>query len=208
MAGVSNSYHGITLPLRSQASQLSGEKTTIAKMEQIIFWAARNERSLPSSSLQAFQTSVLCYAKFFLLLHAVAKSLTLSHLKCLCFLGDFLCLGLPGATWQAWLRYATLSLLCPSQLPSGRHTCLPIHPLSTASASFSQNNSQPTIHSHLQSWLSPHHCLLEASSIHRTQNVHKQSHSPFQPTSSTIEKNSVAFTLPSYRSKTRHWWER
>lgn len=179
-------------------------------MEQIIFWAARNERSLPSSSLQAFQTSVPCYAKFFLLLHAVAEPPTLSYSKYLCFLGDFLCLGLPGATWQAWLRYATLSPL--SSLlgdihafpPTPSPRLLPPSLRTTPNPPF----SLPTIHSHLQSWLSPHHCLLEASSIHRTQNAHKESHSPSQPTSSTIEKNSVAFTPPSYRSKTRHWWER
>lgn len=181
-------------------------------MGQIIFWASWNEWSLPSPLPHVFQTSDLCHAKCFLLLHGVGEPPTYSDLHLLFFLGGFLCLGLPGATRQGWLHYAFCVHLCPSQLPSEKNTCLPIHPISMASTPFSQNNpepiSLPTIHSHWQSWLSPHHFPLEASSIHQTQNVHKERHSPSQSTSSMIEKKSVAFILSMHKSKTRHWWER
>lgn len=179
MAGGPNSYRGINLPLRSETSQLSGERTVVAKMEQIIFWAAWNEGSLQSPSLQTFQTLNLCYAKFFLLLHGVAEPPTLSDWHFLFFLGGFLCLGLPGATWQGWLRYANPQPSVSISAPFWE-TYMPSHPPPLHGFCLLLSEQALTHHSLSQPFTpicSPDflHFLLEASSIHQTQNVHKES---------------------------------
>lgn len=79
------------------------------------------------------------------MLHGVAESPTLSYLRFLFFLSGFLCLGLPGTTWQRSLCNANLQPSVSISAPFWE-TYMSSHPSqSMALASFSQNNSQPII---------------------------------------------------------------
>lgn len=174
---------------------MSGGRTVVTKMEQIIFGAAQNEKvhgHCLSKPLR-LQTCATQNPPFSFMEWLALPLLSYTSISFF-FQHRF------SLSRSPWGHVAGLTLVCkPSAFCVHLSSVLENIQIFTttpsmASVSFPQNNSKITMPS-------PNHSLSAFGSnflhatMHPTQNIHKESHFPSQPTSSMIEKELYSFHL-------------